>query len=520
MRFFVYGRKSVYRDNSDSIDNQFKKCREYCEVHFPGQIDSWEEFSDEAFTGADTNRPDYQRMMDLIRDGQCDVLVVYMLDRFSRNVKDFSAAYTELQKHHVYFVCLDLNIDTSTPMGEAMMYISSVFAQMERQNIALRVADNMTNLAKKGYWVGGNPPLGYVRSRIVVDGRKHVTIVKEPEGVRFVTWVFDTFLASGLSLQGLETKFKREEVKTINGCHFSSTQIYAMLTSPFCCEATPEVYDYYAAKGCKMESPRELWDGSVGVMIYGRTTEKNKKHEKAPCSEWSVCLGLHEPFIPAEKWLAAQAQFGKNTFNHKKTYDVSLLRGTLRCSCGSLMAVSHKKKVDGSASSWYYCVKRMRKGSEACNARQIKTESLDNKVLEVFENICADSSQIEKYVEKSVDAAPDLKGIQRKISSAEDKIGKLAASLSMAEGSAASKYIIAEMEKLDAELEGLKKERSAAERTARINKAEKKSNAEKVKEIKDLMAGLSGFTAEEKNKIVNAIVKQCTWDGETLFLML
>ena len=51
-----------------------------------------------------------------------------------------------------------------------------------------------------------------------------------------------------------------------------------MLTMPYCVEATPEVYDFYAAKGCIMDpgSPREMWDGSVGVIIYGRSTEKNK----------------------------------------------------------------------------------------------------------------------------------------------------------------------------------------------------------------------------------------------------
>lgn len=520
MRFFAYGRKSVYRDNSDSIDNQFKKCREYCESRFPGQIEIWEEFSDEAFSGSNTDRPDYQRMMGKIRDGCCDVLVVYMLDRFSRNVRDFSAAYTELQEHHVHFICLDLNIDTSTPMGEAMMYISSAFAQMERQNIAQRVTDNMNNLVRKGYWVGGNPPTGYVRSRIVVDGRKHVTLMPDPEGVKYITWLFDAFIESGLSLQGLETKFRKEGVKTLNGCHFSSTQIYSLITSPFCCEATPEVYDYYAAKGCKMESPRELWDGSCGVMVYGRTAGKGKSHVKMPYSEWTVCLGVHKPFIPAEKWLAAQSQFQKNIFEKKKIYDVCLLKGVLRCSCGSLMAVSHKKKVDGSATSWYYCVKRMRKGPEYCDSHFIKTEYLDNKVIDIFTKISVDSNEIEKYVEKTEDDLPDIKKISRKISVTEEKISKLASSLSMAEGSAASKYIIAEMERLDTELQALKKERIEAESLAKVAKATRKSNADKVEEIKNLINGLSGYTADERNRIVKSIVKKCTWDGETLFIML
>ena len=336
MRFFTYGRKSVYRDNSDSIDNQFRMCREYCEMRFPGEIDSWQQFSDEDFTGANTNRPGFQEMMSLLREDTCDVLVVYQLDRFSRDVRDFSEAYTEMQAHNVRFICLDLNIDTSTPIGEAMMYVSAAFGQMERKNIALRVADNMTGLAKKGYWVGGRPPIGYKGSRIVINGRKHVVLVPDPEGAEYMNWLFDYFLSGNYSLQRLETDFRRKGIKTRSGAAFHSTQLYQLFTSPYGCEATPEVYDYYEAKGCRMESPRELWNGSHGVMVYGRTTERNKVHQKAKESEWMVCVGYHEPFMSAEKWLAVQGRFRLNTGFHKQKYPIPLLKGVLRCSCGAL----------------------------------------------------------------------------------------------------------------------------------------------------------------------------------------
>lgn len=520
MRFFTYGRKSVYKDNSDSIDNQFRMCREYCEMRFPGEIDSWQCFSDEDFTGANTNRPGFQSMMTLLREGACDVLVVYQLDRFSRDVRDFSAAYAEMQAHHVRFICLDLNIDTSTPIGEAMMYVSAAFGQMERKNIALRVADNMNGLAKKGFWVGGNPPIGYERSRITVNGRKHVTIIPVPEGVEYINWLFDYFLSGSYSIQRLETEFRKKGIKSQRGGFFSTTQLYQLLTSPYCCEATREVYDYYANKGCKMESPRELWDASVGVMVYGRSTQKGKTHQKQPPEEWTVCLGVHKPFMSAEKWLAVQAKMTHNSCFHKKKYPVPLLRGVLRCSCGALMAVSTKKKTQG-VSRWYYCERRMRQGVEACSCSQIKCDLLDEKALEVFAAIEADPKLIDKYVEKTeTKKGEDPRKLQVKISSTEDKIGRLAASLALAENSTASRYIIAEIESLDAHLRELKAKKQEAESARRMEVNQEKSNVEKVKKIFKLLNGMDGFTAEEKNEIVRSIVKECTWDGETLFILL
>ena len=84
MRFFSYGRKSVFSDKSDSIDNQFRMNREYCESKFSGQVDSWQQFSDEDFTGANTSRPDLQRMLSFIKGGFCDVLTAI----FCINISD------------------------------------------------------------------------------------------------------------------------------------------------------------------------------------------------------------------------------------------------------------------------------------------------------------------------------------------------------------------------------------------------------------------------------------------------
>lgn len=522
MRFALYGRKSVYSDKSDSVDNQFRMSLDYINFRFPDQIDSVEQYSDEDYTGANTNRPDLKRLIDDIESGFIDALVVYQLDRLSRDVRDFSNIYSLLEEHHIMFISIKENIDTTTPIGKAMMYVTVVFAQMERETIAARVTDNMLGLAKKGFWTGGNPPIGYVRQNIMVNGKRHVTIVPDPEGVKYVEWIFDTFLDNGYSLQSMETAFRHQRILTRNGRFFSTTQLHNILKMPFCVPAIPEVYDYYEAKGCIMDadSPREKWDGSVGVMVYGRTTEKNKRHQIQPPDKWLVCLGLHKPFISAEKWLAVQARFAANKFEKTKKYDIPLLKGALRCSCGSIMNVSRKKKLEG-VSSWYYCLKRMRQGVEACERSQIKVELLDNKVLEVFRKIEEDPEIIKQYLEKELPrSTADVKSITAKITACEAKIGRLAASLALSEGSTAGKYIIAEMERMDADLQALKRERNLAIAEDRKNLNIVETAEQKAEEISKLMHGLDGFTAFEKNAIVRNILKKCVWDGTELSITL
>ncbi|MCD8348788.1 MAG: recombinase family protein, partial [Lachnospiraceae bacterium] len=405
MRFANYGRKSVFSDKSDSIDNQFRMSRDYCDMRFPGQIESWERYSDEDFSGANTDRPDLKRLMDDIKNGLVDALVVYQLDRLSRDVRDFANIYSTLEERNVMFVSIKENIDTTTPIGRAMMYVTVVFAQMERETIANRVSDNMLGLAKKGWWISGSVPIGYKKERVSANGRKHTTLVPDPDGKKDITWLYDTFLDNNYSLKRMETAFRNQDIKTPGGAFFSASTLWRHLTVPYYVEATTDIYDYFENKGCQMDpgSPREKWDGSHGVLVHGRIIKKPGSHSRTafqvqPPEKWLVCLGSWEPIIPAGKWLSTQARIEANTFDKKKKYDVALLKGVLRCSCGRLMAVAHSKYKDKVYAS-YFCPRRQREGSSACSQKQIICQVLDEKVLSIFREIEVNDKAVMKYPE-------------------------------------------------------------------------------------------------------------------------
>jgi len=521
MRIYIYARKSVFSDKSDSVDNQLRMCREYCDAHFPDAERTYFEYSDEDFSGKNTDRPGLKRMMDRI--SEADMLIVYQLDRLTRSVRDFSNIYQILDDNGVSFVSVKEAIDTSTPIGRAMMYIIVIFAQMERETTAARVADNMLGLARKGWWTGGNPPIGYVRTRVERDGRRHVLIVPEEEGTKYVRWLFSFFLRGGYSLQGCETALKHQGVRAPGGGFLSTVQIYQILTSPVYAPATQEVYDYYAARGCRMDdgSPRELWDGSVGVMVYGRTSEASGKHRKMPPEAWTVCLGHHEPIIDAETWLAVQAQMTHNKIEHKKKHPIRLLKGTLRCGCcGTLMQVSYKKKANGEYNAWYYCLKRMRQGPEACPMGHIKCDLLDEKVLDVFRQYEADAATIRAAVIREDEAREviDPEPIRAKLRGAEARLTRLTAMLGECSSEAQEKAVFAEVGRQAEKVEALKAELSEALRAETRRAMDESDIDRRVREIQEMIRGLDGFDAEERNAIVRKVFRVCTWDGETLRL--
>ena len=130
-------------------------------------------------SGKDMERPFLQEMMNFVREG--DSVVVESISRFARNTKDLLELTEQLNSKHVQFISQKENIDTNTPIGKAMMFITATFAQMERETTAARVTDNLSGLARKGFWTGGKAPQGYVLEHIEINGKKHATLAIDPK---------------------------------------------------------------------------------------------------------------------------------------------------------------------------------------------------------------------------------------------------------------------------------------------------------------------------------------------------
>lgn len=132
MAWAVYARQSLEKKNSISIESQIEFCKKVA-----GQELSV--YLDRGYSGKNTHRPDFQRLLADVKDGKNEKLYVYRLDRFSRSVADFGKLWEILRAHNVEFVSINENFDTSTPMGRAMLHIIMVFAQLERETTAERV---------------------------------------------------------------------------------------------------------------------------------------------------------------------------------------------------------------------------------------------------------------------------------------------------------------------------------------------------------------------------------------------
>ena len=154
MLFFIYSRKSVYTGKGESVENQIEMCKQYIFTKFTDTAETdIAVYEDEGFSGGTLERPRFKQMMADATAKKFSVLVCYRLDRISCHIGDFAKLIEELDGLGISFVSIKAQFDTSSPMGRAMMYISSVFSQLERETIAERIRDNMHELSKTGHWL-------------------------------------------------------------------------------------------------------------------------------------------------------------------------------------------------------------------------------------------------------------------------------------------------------------------------------------------------------------------------------
>lgn len=143
-----------------SIDAQKEQLQAYCIAK------GWknhEFYVDGGWSGSNIERPEMNRLIDQIKKGVVERCLVYKLDRLSRSQKDVLYLIEDVfMPHSVDFISLTENIDTSTPMGRAMIGILAAFAQLERENIMMRTRMGMKERVKQGLWMGGGRiPFGY-----------------------------------------------------------------------------------------------------------------------------------------------------------------------------------------------------------------------------------------------------------------------------------------------------------------------------------------------------------------------
>lgn len=521
MKVAIYSRKSKFTGKGESIENQIQLCKDYAISRFDATDEDFIIYEDEGFSGGNADRPQFQLMIQDAKKKNFDVLICYRLDRISRNIADFSTLIELLKKYDVDFVSIREQFDTSTPMGRAMMYISSVFAQLERETIAERIKDNMLQLAKTGRWLGGVPPLGFESKKTsYIDNefkeRSLVELITIDEEMELVDFFYDKYLELG-SIHKLRKYLIQNNYNTRNNKYYSSRALSDILRNPAYVQANNQVIEYLESKKI-IVAGKDKVNNRNGILIYNKTNNNTKNNH----SEWIAALAKHNGVIDSEKWLKVQKQLDKNNMEipRKGTSEVALLSGILKCKkCGSAMNVMYgAKRKDGTRPHYYVCNLKTISGMHKCDNKNVNGIDIEhtviNKLLSLAkskENLLKELESLKKEKNSSTDTdlLDELKNRRKELL---DEINTLVSELS--KSAIASKYILPKIEAKDEELKKIDGDILELNKLNKDKEKETENYNFVINNIIDFSKMVDKLDNDQKKYFIQTIVDKVYWDGE------
>ena len=518
----IYCRQSLDKKDSLSIEAQTEKCASLCV--YKGK--EYKTYTDKGFSGKNMQRPAFEQMIADIEAGEIDEVVVYRLDRISRNLNDFTSMVDKLDKLGVTFASATESFDNSTPMGRAMMSLLMVFAQLERESIAERIKDNAMYRASLGRWTGGVVPFGYDKIRIDENGINKAKLIINEDEAEKVRQFFEWYIESP-TLRGLVVKANKLNMLTRDNCYWSTGSMTRILHNPIYATNTKEVFDYFVKKNDQtIYNDYEEFDGSHGMMYYRVRQEVVKKRLGMKTQEQFIIIGEHAGIISGELWTRVNKIMDTKKFDYdrvlgKKNY--FLLECITKCRCGSATTF-HYSNTKRHKHIYIKCKKRQEQGTFLCDNVSHNYLNIERQVLSYVMEVCKDDKKLALLLEKAdekeninlSDSKKDLKKIEKAIAAKENKIENLIKSLELTVSDLIMKKVENNIKSLSKEIEALQSDLSAKKdmlnycEDRKINKQFAIDNMRKFPKLFE-----AANNDIDKQKIIRGIIKRIKiWHGE------
>lgn len=258
IRCAIYTRKSSeegLEQDFNSLDAQ----REACEAYIKSQVhEGWtlveKQYNDGGFSGGTLERPALKQLLVDIESGKIDIVVVYKVDRLTRSLMDFSKIVELFDSHETSFVSITQHFNTTTSMGRLTLNILLSFAQFEREVTGERIRDKFAASKKKGMWVNGIAPMGYINEK----GK----LIPDEKNAEIIQHIFEKYIEL-TSVAKLQESLKEENVFTRTGKPFSKGHLYKILSNK----------TYIG----KIEHKQNVYDGLHEAIIDADIFEKTRK---------------------------------------------------------------------------------------------------------------------------------------------------------------------------------------------------------------------------------------------------
>ena len=382
----LYCRLSIEdgRDNeSMSISNQKLMLKDYADKH---GLYPCEYYVDDGYTGRNSNRPDFQRMLADIEKGRIGTVITKDLSRLARNYLE-SGSYIEVffPKYNVRYIAITDGVDSLTRQQMDITPFKNILNDMYSRDISKKVLAGIMTRSRQGKFCGGTPPYGLMRDPA---DKGHLIINEEEAPV--IRHIYELALNGygnmRISKQLMEEKFPITRVKANTECDvnyyvWSVSRISSILRNPF-------------------------YKGAHVVCKTHQKAIRSNTYNIIPREEREVIEDCHEAIISKEDWNRVQELIDRrppimqgNTCPYH-----NIFHGIVYCAtCGRSMQVRYEKvgRTDKNRTTkkmrepidkaYYICQTYNRMGKDACTSHKIEARALTDLVLKDIQDLAKEA---------------------------------------------------------------------------------------------------------------------------------
>ncbi|MGN1201181.1 MAG: recombinase family protein [Candidatus Caccovivens sp.] len=399
----VYARYSCDNQTEQSIEGQLRVCEEYAKNN---DILILNTYIDRAMTGTNDLRPDFQRMLKDSKNKQWDYVLVYKLDRFSRNKYESVLHKKTLKENGVKVISAMENIP-DTPEGIILESLLEGMNQYYSAELAQKVKRGMHETRLKGYFQGGTLLYGYK-----LDGRKIVVDEEQAEIVRYIYKQYSLGI------------FVKTIIKTLT------------------------------EKGVLYKGKPLARNTVYGIL-------KNEKYSGKYMHEEEIVDNMYPQIVPTELFQKVRDKISKNKYGKKSVKTTYLLRGKLKCGyCGLPIIAESGTTRHGKTIHYYKCSGRKNKLNN-CQKSVIQKEILEKFVLDNVinqlkkqENMNAIVKGLLEIQDKSLNENRELSIMQKQKKQLENTLNNI---MSAIEKGVVTKTTANRLKEVESQLEELEK---------------------------------------------------------------
>ena len=400
---------------SNSIVNQKAILKKYAKEQGFRNIQF---FVDDGFSGANFNRPEWQRMIALVEADQIGVLLAKDMSRIGRNYLEVGF-YTEIlfPKHNVRFIAINSGVDSANQMDNDFTPFLNIINEFYVKDSSKKVKASMKQKGESGEYLTTNPPYGYMKDP--ENPKTHWIVDDEAAAVvrQIFAWCMEGYGPSQIAKKLKEAKVDCPTV------HWAKMGRNAPAK-------TPDDPCDWAPRTISGILERQEYLGHMVNFRTHRQSYKSKKKIGNPQSEWKIFENTHDGIVDEETFYRVQ-ELRKNKRRPARTGKSNMFSGIVRCAdCGEKLYYCTSNSFE-SRQDHFVCSTSRKKGKDVCDTHFIRAVVLEEGTLQHMRMVISCVASYEDAfrralgAKRSAEAKKELSAKKRTLQKSENRLAEL-----------------------------------------------------------------------------------------------